>query len=167
MELEISIPGWESIQKAWKVAPNVVREEMIAATWQAEMYLQREVSEATPVGAHGLLRRSITAEEPQVLADGVLGVVGSSLNYVEAVELGTKPHWAPLQPLIDWVEAKLGVPAADVEGVARRIQLGIAHHGTPGYGMFHGAFNRGQETVYRIYEAAQGRIMARIASGAV
>lgn len=166
MQPQITIEGWEQIQIAWAKAPEIVREELTAAMLGAEQYLKREVQEGTPVGAHGFLRQSIEAAEPQVLANSVLGEVGSPLRYVESVELGTRPHWAPLQPLIDWVEHKLGIGADKAEGVARSVQLGIAHHGTPGVGMFHRAYNRGSQTVYRIFEAAQGRIVARMGGAA-
>lgn len=165
MEASISTQGWAELDAAWKKAPEIVREELTGAMWQAELLLQRETQELTPVGIGGAggLRGSILAQQPEVLADRVLGVTGTALNYAQAVELGSRPHWAPIQPLIDWVQHRLGYSGKQAEAVARRVQFGIAHHGTPAVGMFHRAFaaNRGQ--VASIFEAGRNRIAARLA----
>lgn len=59
---------------------------------------------------------------------------GASLG-VEAphavfMERGTRPHWAPLGPLLTWVVRRLGVPEDEAEGIARAVQAKIAEEGT-------------------------------------
>ena len=162
---QIDIQGWAELDAAWRKAPEIVREELTRSMWQAEMLLQRETQELTPVGIGGAggLRGSIHAREPEVLANAVIGVTGTSLNYAQAVELGTKPHWAPIEPLIDWVRHRLGYTGKEAEAVARRVQLGIAHHGTPAVGMFHRAFNANRTQVAMMFGAARDRIATRLA----
>jgi hypothetical protein len=79
--------------------------------------------------------------------------VGSNLDHGPFAELDTKPHWAPLQPLIEWVHRKrlagvyslkkahhgihprLGskvTQAAQDYAVARAVQRKIAKYGTKG-----------------------------------
>lgn len=165
-DVAITLNDWTPMRAAMQQSPEIVVSELKAAMYEAEQYLEREVKENTPVGAQGFLRQSVFSETPQLLGDTVLGVVGSPLRYAESVELGTKPHWAPIQPLIDWVEQKLNISPDESEGVARRIQYKIAHKGTTGAFMFKTAFDRGQDTVNRIFEAAQGRIVQRLAGQA-
>jgi len=163
--INISIQGWAELDAAWQKAPDIVREELTAAMWQAEMLLERETKELTPVGigAAGGLRGSIHAQEPEVLADSVIGITGTSLSYAQAVELGSRPHWAPIQPLIDWVQHRLGISGEEAEAVARKVQFGIAHHGTPAIGMFHRAYNANQAQVATMFGEARNRIAARLA----
>lgn len=165
MDAQIDIQGWAELDTAWRKAPDIVREELTAAMWQAEMLLERETKELTPVGvgSAGGLRGSIHAQEPEVLADSVIGVTGTALNYAVSVELGTRPHWAPIQPLIDWVQHRLGITGEEAEAVARKVQFGIAHHGTPAVGMFHRAFNANQVQVAMMFGDARDRIAARLA----
>jgi HK97 gp10 family phage protein len=40
--------------------------------------------------------------------DDVRGIVWSKKNYGIFVELGTRPHWAPIEPLKRWAQLKLG-----------------------------------------------------------
>lgn len=165
-DFQIKTTDFAPLHAAMLQAPQIVAEELKAAVYESELYLQREIQEYTPVGAQGFLRESIFPETPQLLGDTVLGVVGSPMRYAESVELGTKPHWAPIQPLIDWVEQKLDIPADQSEGVARRIQYKIAHRGTKGSFMFKQAFDKGADTVNRAFEKAQGRIVRRLAAQA-
>lgn len=164
MELTIDTPWLDDLEHAWKVAPEMVTREMTAATFEAELLLQREVQELTPVGVGGAggLRGSIFAAAPEVSGLSVLGVVGSPLKYAEPVELGTKPHMPPLQPLLDWVHHKLGKSDKEAESVARRIQWHISHYGTPGAGMFHRAYHANLAAVQAIFARATHNIVRNL-----
>ena len=53
--------------------------------------------------------------------------------YAEYVEYGTDPHMPPFEPIRAWVHRKradLGVKPADVDSVAKAIQIKIATYGT-------------------------------------
>lgn len=164
--LQMDLQSFHALESAWNQAPHIVTEEMTAAMWESELLLQRDIQEMTPVGAQGFLHSSIEADAPHVLANNVIGIVGTPLSYAEAVELGTKPHWAPIEPILDWVRHKLGISENEAEAVARRVQYNIAHHGTPAVGMFHRGFNRNLDQVERIFSAARNRIAVRMAGGA-
>lgn len=166
MQMKIETTRWAAIKSAWQQAPKLVKKELGAAIIEAELYLQREIQERTPVGAQGFLRQSIFPEAPVNQGDVILGIVGSPLRYAESVELGTKPHWAPIQPLIDWVEQKLGIDAPQSTGVAKRIQYKIAHKGTQGAFMFKEAFEFGKGTVDAIFERRVNGILTKLAGQA-
>jgi len=171
MEIAIDLGGFAQFQALWRQAPELADRELHAAMEESLMLLQRETVEATPTGAYGLLRKSIIAREPQRLADGLIGVVdvedakgqyGSVLNYAVAVELGTKPHFPPIEPLIDWVRAKLGVERDEAPGVAYRVARKIATKGTEGAHMFERTLQAQRAQVQRIFNAAIRRLADRL-----
>ena len=169
MPVKIELAGFAELNAAWAKAPDIVREEMTAAMWESEFLIEREVKEKTPVGVGGGggLRGSIAAQSPEVSSDIVLGVVGTSMAHAIPVEIGTKPHFPPIQPLEDWVIAKLGVPEKEAHGVAFLVARKIAARGTLAIGMFHRTFSANQAKVEQIFSGARQRIAERLtASGA-
>lgn len=168
MQSSIDLQGWAELDAQWRQAPEVVAEELTRTTLEAELLLQREVQELTPVGVGGAggLKGSILAQLPQALPDGVIGVVGTSAAHAVPVELGTKPHFPPVAPLEDWVKAKLGVEPKDARRVAFLIARKIAARGTKGAFMFRTALEQHQAPVAGMYQAARARIAARLAGDA-
>ncbi|MBK6742523.1 MAG: HK97 gp10 family phage protein [Hydrogenophilales bacterium] len=160
----IKLEGWERLERAMQTAPAVVDAELKAFTAAALMFLEGEVKDRTPQGAHGHLAQSVTSEAGGGLADGILGVVSSALPYAIPVELGTKPHMPPILPLMEWVQHKLGAGKNmnEIESIARRIAWKIKHHGTKGAFMFKGAFDAGQDEVKRQFLATMNRILTRV-----
>ena len=58
-------------------------------------------------------------------------------DYFEYYDKGTRPHWAPIQPLKDWVEAKQAKQMLpQVEGLPYMIQWKIARDGTEARNVF-------------------------------
>ena len=169
MPVKIELAGFAELNAAWAKAPDIVREEMTAAMWESEFLIEREVKEKTPVGVGGGggLRGSIAAQSPEISSDIVLGVVGTSMAHAIPVEIGTKPHFPPIQPLEDWVIHKLGVAEKDAHGVAFLVARKIAARGTLAIGMFHRTFSANQAKVEQIFSGARQRIAERLmASGA-
>ncbi len=159
--ITIDIVGLAELQAAWKQAPAIVREELGDAMTEADALIEREVSERTP-RAHGLLAGSITSEV-QIGEDSVIGMVGTPLNYAVPVELGTRPHFPPIEPLIDWVKVKLGVSEKEARGVAFLVARKIARSGTQGQHMFEIGFASVEAQVLAILQRARDRIVARLA----
>jgi len=94
---------------------------------------------------------------------GVIGVVGSPMNYAIAVELGTKPHFPPIEPLIDWVKAKLGITSEKAaRGAAFAIAKKISMFGTVGQFPFQLASLATEENVHAIYDQAIDRIVGKL-----
>lgn len=160
----IGLPG---LIEDWQRAPETVQAELHAATLEATLLLEREVRENTPVGigGGGGLRGSIGAREPVVNADQVIGVVGTALRYAEAVELGTKPHFPPVQPLADWAQFKLGIPEAQARDVGFLIARKISRVGTEGAFMFRDALDAQRGQIGAIYARAHTRIRDALAAG--
>lgn len=160
MDISIDIEGFQSFKAVWQKAPELTHRELLAATYEAEALLEREIKERTPTGATSILRGSIAAQEPLVLGDQVLGEVGTSISYAVPVEMGTKPHFPPVEALKDWVRAKLNVEDAAVDGVALSIARAIAVRGTLAVGMFNTGFAHNQEQIKSMYRRAHQRIVA-------
>lgn len=161
MIVEMDLQAWTSLDAAWRKAPDIVREELHRAMQEADQILEREVKDLTPT-ATGLSRASIFSQE-ETIDSGALGVVGTAQMHVAYVELGTRPHFPPIEPLRDWVRVKFGLPDKDTYGPALAIARRIAARGTLAVGMFHRAFARHQTSVALIFEAARNRIAARLA----
>jgi len=167
MGVSIEMNGFSELSALWQKAPDITSEEMTISTDVASQLLEGEIKDLTPVGASGGggggLRDSINAQRPVVLANQVLGAVASSSPYAIPVELGTKPHTPPLQPLMDWVRARLTTVAeADVESVAKRIQWAIKARGTLAVGMFHRGFAYSEPQLLAQYQQGVMRIIGRL-----
>lgn len=162
--IAVNLPGLEALQAAFAQAPAICIEELAKAMTEADTLLEREVKDATPT-AQGTLRASIGHTE-EVSESGVIGMVTSPLNYAEPVELGTRPHFPPIEALIDWVVLKLGVPEKDARSVAFLVARKISRVGTPAWGMFNRTFAWQQSQVEGYFEQALDRITARLAGNA-
>lgn len=79
-----------------------------------------EIAKNVPV-AFGELKDSIHKAEndTQVIVDA---------PHAAAVEVGSRPHWPPFQPILDWVNLKIAT--TNPNAVARAIQMVIAERGT-------------------------------------
>lgn len=169
-KIELDTSAMQAYAKFLKQAPRIAREEMERSVLEALLMLEAEIKENAPVGAHGLLRGSIFHQmSGAALGDGlgVAGFVGSPLNYALPVELGTKPHFPPLEPLRDWVERKLGIDAKDSKSVAFAIARKIAKRGTKAQRTAGKALDDKTAQVQALIAAALPRITARLAAGEV
>ena len=159
--IDLDLQGFAEFSALWQQAPEIVREELLAAITEADLLLEREVKERTPTGVGGTLRSSIFGRE-MVLADNVIGEVGTMVSYAIPVELGTRPHFPPIEPIKDWVRHKLGVAPEQVDEVAYRVARKIAARGTQGAHMFGEAFAATRSQINAIMLRAQERIVARL-----
>lgn len=167
-DIHIDLQQAAELARGFEQAPEIVIDELYRATTKSTLLLERETKENTPVGigGGGGLKGSVSAREPDVLGDTIIGVVGTPLNYAVPVELGTKPHMPPIQPLADWAEHVLGVGGNEAWRVGRAIAFKIKAKGTEGAHMFERAFTANAEQVQRIFAAAGARIAERLAGGA-
>lgn len=159
--IESNLPQLEAL---WQQAPELTRSELITSITEAVLLLEREVIERTPEGIGGAagLRGGIAAVPPSLSLDTpgeIIGLVVSSAAHTLPIELGTKPHFVPIQPLQDWVEYKLGLEGKEAKSVAFAISRKIARDGTEGKFMFRDGFNENEAQVQRIIEAALPRIV--------
>lgn len=163
MNASLDIHGWTQLDAAFRQAPEIVRQELLAAVTEADQLLEREVKDKTPTATGGS-RASIFSRE-QALDAGAIGVVGSAQPHIAYVELGTKPHFPPVEALEDWVRVKLGISdEKKIHGVAMAIARKIAVRGTLGVGMFHRTWAQQLPAVVAMFERARDRIVARMAA---
>ncbi len=151
-------------------APDITRQEMTVSVQEILLLLEREIKDATPVGVGGAagLRGSITHALMGTAFTGGLGVAGKVFTPAPhglPVELGTKPHWPPIEPLVDWVHHKLGVPVAEARGVAFLVARKISRKGTEGAHMFEKTFTAQASQIAALLSAAVDRIIARLEGG--
>jgi hypothetical protein len=145
-------------------APKVAREETTRSMIEILALLEREIKDRTPVGVGGAagLRGSITSELRGRRVSDLQGRVFSPMRHAAPVELGTKPHFPPLQPLEDWVHAKFGVNGAQAKRIAFLVARKISVKGTEGTHMFEEGFSDNERQVLNILFAAVDRIIARL-----
>lgn len=161
MEIAIDFSALTTLQAQLRKAPDVVRQELLAAMTEADGKLEEQVKELTP-RASGGLKSSIIGEE-KVREFGVEGLIGSPLNYAMPVELGTRPHFPPVDALVDWVKLKFGISSEkEARGVAFLVARKISRAGTRGQNMFADSLRHLEPEIRMIFDAAQQRIAARI-----
>ncbi|MEX2372409.1 MAG: hypothetical protein WD800_01275 [Dehalococcoidia bacterium] len=153
----------EQFSELLKQAPEIVREELKAATLASLLLLENLTKDNTPVGATGLLRGAWAHELLGVTEEGVLGRVFNPLGHAAPVEYGTRPHWAPIEPLVDWVRAKLNVAdESEARSIAHAIRFKIARRGTKGQKMAERAVGSAASDIDANYRAALGRAIERM-----
>jgi hypothetical protein len=91
----------------------------------------------------GFLRLNISLF-PQILSNNY--VLTSNADYSAAIEYGSRPHWAPIDPLKDWAKRKIGD-----ESVAYAIQANIAEYGIKAHPYFRPALNEVLNFWYDFY----------------
>lgn len=154
--LDVDMTALNAARQHLASLPDVLDRALSLGILEASLLLQRETAERTPSAA-GALRNSIIAAMPERRGGAVLGVVGSPLAYAEPVELGTKPHMPPLQPIIDWVNLRLGLKNAEATKAAEAIRWKIYRHGTKGAFMFQEALKATREQMGHIVESSLRR----------
>lgn len=117
----------ELIAKLNQVGNDLTGPPMVDAMKKATLVVTRTARQRAPIDRGGL-RASII---PDVVTETrrVIGIVGSNKIYAPAQELGTRPYWAPLQPLIDWVRRKGLATGNAIYAVAKGVQRAIARRG--------------------------------------
>lgn len=154
--------------KHLQTAPQIVQEEVYPALHQALQLLEREIKDLTPVGVYGAagLHGSVTSELRGSPVDGLLGKVFSLMKHALPVEMGTKPHFPPVEAIRDWVEKKLDVPVEESASVAFLVARKISKKGTEGAHMFEEGLSKNTRQILNMIYAAQDRIVARLQAGA-
>lgn len=165
MEIRIDAGNAQAILALFERTPDIAKQELSAGVLEAQLLLVRELKDAAPTGATESLRGSISAKEPKVLANSVIGEVGTSIGHALPVELGTKPHFPPLAPLRDWVKSKLDVEAEQVDNVAYMIARKIAARGTEARHFFEDTIKATEGQVQTIFIRSVDRITERLSHG--
>lgn len=163
---EINVEGMKELEAQLARNPAVVLDELDKAVTESSEMLLREVKETLfDSQASGDLRRSVTYVK-KISDTGVIGLVGTPLNYILPVELGSKPHYigaAGIDSLTDWAKSKFGISSEkEARGVAFAVARKIAMRGTAAQRPFGRAFQENEAQVHGIFDRATERIQARL-----
>lgn len=148
----------ETIEYFASVSEDMHGNPIMKARMDAALLVTGDARRLAPIDRGGL-RASIV---PDVITESnsFIGIVGSNKVYAPAQELGTKPFWPPLQPLIEWVRRKgLATGGHQVYAVAKGVQRAIARRGIRPKEFLTQAVEQNQEKIFKIFEGAVDRII--------
>lgn len=152
LQIDIDTSAVDAVVRAWAIMPERAVAALTGGVTESTLLLERETKERTPRGATHALEQSISARPAQVSPEAVVGSIGSSQPHALHVELGTKPHMPPVDPLVDWVKAKFGVDPEEAERIAWGVARKIAAKGTEGQHMFANALADNEGQIAAIFE---------------
>lgn len=178
MMFRLDIETLAALGDLLKRAPDIAQEEMLAAQTMATTYLHGRLTDEEPAkpgkgigglprgaggrSGSGLINSVFT--ETRWIDGAAIGEVATNSPYAYYVEVGTRPHTPPIQPLVDWALAVL--PGVDDEEDAKRAAFAIAwkitKKGTPAKRIWKTTFTLEREKVERIFAAVPGRIVRRM-----
>ena len=158
-EIRVDLKDLEVLTKKYPDASRAARRAKIT---EALMLLEREVKINTPYGAGPIHLRDTIHSKVNVAGRKVVGLLGTPAQYGEPVELGTKPHFPPVEPLKFWVEKKLGYSGEEAESVAFLIARAISRRGTKGAKMFKRAISDKEAAVERILQEIPAEIIKQV-----
>lgn len=162
--LHLSIPSLQALLRGFAQAPEITRRELLGTMTEATLLVEREAKERTPK-VTGMTAASIASDAFSTPA-GVIGTVGSSQPSATFIELGTKPHMPPVEALVPWVRAVLGVDRKRERSVAYLVARKIARKGTKAQRPFGEAIAATDGQVLRMFDDAAGRVAAHLAGQA-
>ncbi|MCJ9428550.1 hypothetical protein [Kordiimonas marina] len=153
IEPHFNIEALKPVNEALLAVGAAALDELEVGGIEAGLFLEREVKERTPVGVGGAggLRGSITSHTGRIGVERIETVVGTPSPYAVPVELGARPHFPPIIPLVDWVIHKLGVNPDAARGVAFLVARKIATKGTKAVMMFTRSLEASQAQIETIY----------------
>ena len=154
MSLSVINIELEQLAEYWAKAPQMVMGELSRTLAGASAMLQNKIVTQLPRGATSALAQSVSTIGPITSASTAETLIGSSLIYAAPVELGTKPHFPPIAPLEDWVQAVLGIEdEMEINKVATLIAIKISKKGTKGNFAYRDAFKQSESSVNQQFKA--------------
>jgi len=160
--LKTNLTGLKELTEKYPEASQAAR---VGRITEAALLLERDIKLRTPVGAGPIHLRDTIFQRVSVSGRSVSGILGTPAVYGESVEMGTKPHFPPVDPIQHWVERKLGIEGKQARSVAYLIARKISKKGTEGAEMFGKGFAENEAAVIRILEQIPADII-RLVGGA-
>jgi hypothetical protein len=160
--IEVRYDGTEALRQAFAQAPDMARDEMFATVERLVKRLAVIAQNRWPrdSGASAGSIYSVTHHT----SVGVLGEAVSAKPEVAFIELGTRPHWAPLEPLIEWVSRRPEFAGKDHVHIAKLIQYRIARHGTKARLIFAQVLRDNDAAIKGLLNNAAIRLTRRLAA---
>ena len=174
---QLEVRGLKETQKKMEqTVRDLTGKPMEGGMAQATLWVQRDAKKFAPVDT-GRLRASITPEVRTLQPNIVEGVVGSNVKYAPYVETGTRPHYPPIQPIVEWVHRK---KVAGIYSVKTRRRMGsrttqeqqdylmaravvrtIGRRGTKAHRYLQKAFEKNAPRIYRILGDTVAKIVEK------
>jgi hypothetical protein len=120
--------------------PEAARAAQISRITEAALMAEQAIKEHTPVGAGPIHLRDTIFHKINATGTPIWGVISTPLAYGEPVEVGTRPHFPPIDPIAHWVEKKIGASGKEARSIAFLIARAISRRGTKGAKMFQISF---------------------------
>ena len=182
LHFKIEIKGLDELLKRMSEAEPIIKKELGAAMSQTTNEIRSEIIKIAPLGATGHYKRSIGSSVSYGSGSKIIGRVGANAEkapYAAVVEFGSKPHWAPIAPILLWVHRKL-IAATEFhvsksgqrvrsggkarqqredEAVAYAIREGIHLRGTKAQHIIQRAFDKVKPRINGYFEKARDRIV--------
>lgn len=162
MELNITV-DLSSVQKLLDKYPEVSATVQREKVTEAALLLERAIKLLTPEGAGPIHLRDTIFHKIEQRGVSVRGLISTPASYGESVELGTRPHFPPVAPILFWVEKKLGLEGKEAKSAAFGIVRAISKRGTKGAKMFKKGVKEHKAAVLSLLNQIPEEIIRRIA----
>lgn len=156
---------WSEFQKKFlnlsdDIFSNVKREIDIELEKGARR-IEKDAAKGAPVNL-GDLRNSIESRKVSGFGSKIIWEVRVNAPQGLWIEFGTKPHWAPIEPLLDWVlDKKLAKDEGEAWLIADAVQAKIAKYGTSPQPFFRPAFYKNEKIINKSLKRALGRALKK------
>jgi len=154
-----NLEGVESLVKRFPEVSREVRESKLS---EALLLLEARVKEKTPQGAGPIHLRDTIFPKVQIAGEQITGILGTPQEHGVPVEMGTKAHFPPTEPIRFWVQKVLGLQGREAKAAAFLIARAISRRGTKGAAMFEQGFSENESQVMRILEGIADEIVRRV-----
>jgi len=141
--------------------PTIARNAKKAKLTEAIELLYAAIVEETPRGAGPVHIADTIFRKVSTSGEQMSGLLGTPAVYGMPLELGSRPHFPPIDPIEHWVERKLGIVGKASRSVAFLIARKIARKGTDAAKMFERGFEKKAGSVIAILEQIPEDIVRR------
>lgn len=149
MRISVQIRGLDEVQKKLRQVKEDLRgTPMEQGMKQATLLVERSAKQKAPKDT-GTLAASINSDVTRG-GNSVIGIIGTRIKYAPFVELGSRPHFPPMQNIAPWAR-RHGLSAY---GAA----VAIAARGTRARHFFRGALEDNEEKIIDLI----GDVVAKI-----
>ncbi|MFA5089147.1 MAG: hypothetical protein WC552_08980 [Candidatus Omnitrophota bacterium] len=141
----------KDLEKLMKDYPEASNKATISRVTEMTNFLERVIKFKTPEGVGPTHLRDTIFHKVEY-GTPIRGLIGTPVEYGEAVEYGTKPHMPPRRPIIYWVSKRLHLSGRELREAVRNICWHIYQHGTKGAHMFENGFNENKDFITKTFE---------------
>lgn len=145
MKIEVHV---EDLWKTKKKIKESLKIGMRLGLLKAGQMMASEVRAKTPVGVTGMARNSIHLS-PTSLSDYYI-IASEGVKYYPVIELGSRPHFPPVEALYGWVSKVLGLAGKQIVRGAWAVAVAISQRGTKARYVFKGVYDRYKNKVPQI-----------------